>query len=448
MKSWLKLSKCLSGVCCLVLSLSLIFTPLVSYADVSDLMIASDSNVLMTMDLTDDDYGISTYSSIASVINTINYGDAYLYVRRNDVDTGVEIADNISLNSAGYANYIVPEGYTVKSVGLHLRRGSIPSSGTYSYEFDFASDVSVDYLSAFIMSRRDLDNATNLLKSNGLTFQENSGDLYSANTIEIGSISDLYFYGNFDPLPAGSAIGGAFKLNFTVSDTESPYYSTVGIGMADTYESDVSSSLSDLSSSVGSMSEDLSSASENLEYISQSQNLIIQGIDNVIMHISDQLYAFWDQLYNLIHEPTYARLGEILDAIKNMDLDITVDFDGLKQSINTMSQEVQNKLQTTTDQITGGYDNTEISSTNQELSGKIDEYEASEDEIMDQISEPLENFEFDNPVTQYLDTFLMFGNFLQSVFVAAGPFGDVINLSFLMSIALMVAGLYRFKGGN
>lgn len=41
---------------------------------------------------------------------------------------------------------------------------------------------------------------------------------------------------------------------------------------------------------------------------------------------------------------------------------------------------------------------------------------------------------------------MLFGDFLQSLFVNSGGFKNVINLSFIMGIALMVAGLYRFKG--
>lgn len=108
-------------------------------------------------------------------------------------------------------------------------------------------------------------------------------------------------------------IGGSFAVHFEQSSSSG---ASTGI---ETPEEDYSADISG----------GIESAVEELQYISTSQNLIIQGIDNVIMHISDQLYAFWDQLYNLIHEPTYARLEQILLALKaianNSDISAVVD---------------------------------------------------------------------------------------------------------------------------
>ncbi len=43
---------------------------------------------------------------------------------------------------------------------------------------------------------------------------------------------------------------------------------------------------------------------------------------------------FWDQLYNLIHVPTMAKLDDIIDAINNLKLDVTVDLDELLDTLN------------------------------------------------------------------------------------------------------------------
>ncbi len=425
-----------------------------SYADVNDLLM-TDSNALMTMELTDEDYGISTYSSINSITNTIDYGHAYMKLR--ETYNGAEYFNNISLSSSGYGKYIIPDDHSVRTIGISLHKGSLPSPGVYRMQFDFSSDVSIDYSSVFIFTERKHDNAAKEQKSNGLTYKESSGDLYSDVIIQIGSIDEMYLYMNFDALGAGSALGGTFKVNFTPSD-EDPQYSTVGIGVntSEDYQNDVSSSLSDLSSSVGSMTEDLSSAAENLEYISTSQNLIIQGIDNVIVHISDQLYAFWDQLYNLIHVPTMAKMDDIIEAIENVDLQIDVDLDELKTSINNMSQAIQNKLQSvqdgvnnklqsTTDQITGGYDNSGLESDKAELDTALNSYQDVEDELFEDAKGHISDFEFDTPLDQFIKPLEDISYFMTGIYNGLGGLNIPIQFSLTLTIALIFIGYYRIK---
>lgn len=100
------------------------------------------------------------------------------------------------------------------------------------------------------------------------------------------------------------------------------------------------------------------------------------------------------------------------------------------------------------DAIMNSYDKSGFDDSNGKLGDSIVQQQDQEQQIMDQISEPLDSFEFKDPIAQYLSTFKLFGDFLQDLFTNSGAFSDVINLSFIMGIALMVAGLYRFKGGN
>lgn len=347
-------------VLCLVLSLTFVH-PFAVYADVNNLLIGTSSNALMTLDLIDEEYGVSTFSSLATVTNTINYDNAFMWIRRRDTETGVVIHDNVSLSGMGYANYFVPDGYEVFSIGLHLMRGAIPSAGTYSYEFDFTADMSVDYTAAHVMSYRDVPNASRIIKSNGLIYTESSGDFYSTNTIQIGAINDLFFYMNFDPLSSGSAVGGYFDLSFVVSDVTDPYYETAGIGMSDTgYQDDVSSSLSDLSSSVDTMTDEISGVTEAIQNLQGAMEPHYSNVLTQLHHITEQLHAFYDQVYNNIHLVELDILEGILAAIENMDLEVNVELGGLKQTIERVSTEIQandNKL--SAEQIASDEANTE-----------------------------------------------------------------------------------------
>lgn len=153
----------------------------------------------------------------------------------------------------------------------------------------------------------------------------------------------------------------------------------------------------------------------------------------IIETISNQLTAFWNQL-----------AGEFTNLFTKMDNQHQENLD----SMQNQTDELVNNQDQNTDKITGGYDSSGLDGTNQDLNDSMNDFAAQEDQIIDQISKPLDEFEFKDPLTQYLDTFRLLGNFMQDLFTGSGGFKDVINLSFLMGIALMVAGLYRFKGGN
>lgn len=168
--------------------------------------------------------------------------------------------------------------------------------------------------------------------------------------------------------------------------------------------------------------------------IAQNTAAMQDTLKEIVQTISKQLEALWNQQYNYIH------LEDMANADKNAD-----------KIVNSINDNISDQMindDANTDTIVNGYDNSPMDSTNDQLSSKLEDQAAQEQQIMNQISDPLNSFEFSNPITEYLSTFMLFGDFLQSLFVNSGGFKNVINLSFIMGIALMVAGLYRFKGGN
>lgn len=183
-----------------------------------------------------------------------------------------------------------------------------------------------------------------------------------------------------------------------------------------------------------------------------------------LQYISAQISAFWDQLagaftsqfswLSAIHDKIGSGDGSsaVVDSIDNgVDNIIDNDNSNTQDIINSNKDNVdminQNQNENS-DKMINGYDNSGINSDNDRLNEKLEEVGSAENEVIDQISKPIGDFTFDNPLVQYLNTFQLFGNFMQSVFTGSGAFKDVINMSFSMGIALMVAGLYRFKGGN
>lgn len=409
-----------------------------------DYLIGTGSNSIMTLDL--DDYGVSVASSIASVSSSIDISNVAYNIR-----SGNTVLDRGYLDSDGRISYSVPSGQTVDRIVLFVYAPDQPSAGTYRTRVDFSSTTSIEYSYVMNSFRYYKDNVEAEVVSTGSLmpyFTQSSGDFLLDYNLELKSkLSYIAFSFSFDPVAAGGVIDGYFSINFSFTSESADIVSPGSGSSTSDYQDDVSSSLSDISSSIGDMSSSLDSAAENLEYISTSQNLIIEGIDNVILHISDQLYAFWDQLYNLIHEPTYARLGEILDAIRNLDLEITVEMTEVTNAINKLNTDMQTKLQNVQQTITQGFDSTVMESEASKLEDSISEYDEAEQSVIQNVNDSLNDFEFDAELGEYQSIVSTVSDFLQQLYESSGGFKILINLSMLLSLAGIVIGIYRFGGG-
>ena len=350
---------------------------------------------------------LDMYSSVGSVVNTVR-GDLSASVFFYNPDTGKQegysvpctFRDNqyhikTTLSNTGYITYME----------IQVRGKALPPSGSYYVSFDFSSDFSYDYHEFKYWWTKYTNSASDVSDTILPSHRQLSGDLYSA-----PFLVNLTNVAAFNPVIVFKGdnvrnISGSFSLNFTPAASDPSAPSTGLDTSQQDYESGVSSSLSDIQSSVGNMSSDLSEAAQSLEYISQSQNLIIKGIDNIILHISDQLYAFWDQLYNLIHVPTMAMLDQILQAIKDMDINVNVDLDELKSAISSAASKITGQIQSSinsqitnddknTDHLENGYDNSGILGENTKLDGAITEYEKVEDQLLNDAKDKIGKFAF------------------------------------------------------
>lgn len=458
----LRLFSCL--LCCLILvlgssfqSLAVISSSSNAFAVNPNYLIGSASNAdpygIATMELTDKDYDLDLYSSLGSVTNTIDAYSIQYYVYCYRYDTGhriIQYFDAPLVDGKYQVSCSAPDNYYIGSLGFQLYKKDLPVPGPYSLSFDYSSDFSYENYVFELNAYKSYSNADYKFYKYDITDHVDhfSGEAFLGQySFDLTSVNQL----NIDFYISGSSVnilGGDMSIAFTRLD-DSTNLPVIGPEVTTSeYQSDVSGSLSDISSSIGDMSESLDSAAENLEYISTSQNLIIQGIDNVIMHISDQLYAFWDQLYNLIHEPTYARLGDILNAIQNLDLEITVEMKEVTDAVNKMNQDMQNKLQNVQQTLTGGYDSSSMDSDNQELNSSLNEYEAAENELFDDAKENINSFEFDTDLGEFSAPLTDISYFLGSLFVGLGPMNVVISFSLTLTIAMVLIGWYRFKGGS
>lgn len=441
----------------LLLSLLLVVSlPFSALADV-----ASGSNAVLGDPFSD---RLDAYSSVGTVSNTVSGSRInvwYLDSEGKSFSSGF-ITPTFKDGRFSFS-YTAPDNCIIEEVDFLLQNKSVspqldfnylPSpAGSYNMSMDFTSDFSLTYDSINIFSVYNPKNAspiTDLFALNGV--KVSSGDFY----VPPQAINIRGSYANFRVkcrIPVRHNMrhfGGSYAIRFVFSPT--PGHDTAGPNVStEDIQAGIADGIGDISSGIGQLN-------QTMEYVSQSQDLIIKGIDNIILHISDQLYAFWDQLYNLIHVPTMAMLDQILQAIKDMDINVNVDLDELKSAISSAASKITGQIQSSinsqitnddknTDHLENGYDNSGILGDKGKLDGAITEYEKVEDQLISDAKDKIGKFEFDNPFEKYTGPLSDISYFLTGIYNGLQGLNIPVSFSLTLTIALVFIGYYRFKGG-
>lgn len=407
---------------------------------------------------------LETYSSVGTVTNTVS--GSRVVVHYTDSEGKAFNSGHITpsfKNGRFSFSYSAPADCIITEVDFYLQNKAIspqlkfnylPSpAGSYDLSMDFTSDFSLFYNSIGIFSVYLPENASPIVNHFGLDgVKTSSGDFY----IPPQPIDIRGSYTNFRvkcAVPISNNMrhfGGSYAIRFDSSsapghDTAGPNVSTEDI------QTGIADGIGDISSGIGQLN-------QTMEYVSQSQDLIIKGIDNIILHISDQLYAFWDQLYNLIHVPTMAKLDQILQAIKDMDINVNVDLDELKSAISSAASKITGQIQSSinsqitnddknTDHLENGYDNSGILDENTKLDGAITEYEKVEDQLLNDAKDKIGKFEFKDLIEKYTGPLSDISYFLTGIYNGLQGLNIPVSFSLTLTIALVCVGWYRFKGG-
>jgi len=464
----------------LLAGLIVLSLPVTALADV-----ATSSNAVLGVKpdeylLSADEAEIMPLSSLGTVSNTVDLSKVQvivtyyntIYDRKETFTPHTNLISND--NSGLYLKGSVPEVYYITRIDFYFPPSALPPPGTYTFSMDYASDLSLPVSKLGIWTDKLISNASTVGKLLFPPFSSSSGDVYvPPYKLNLTNLNSFYPHFVFS-VDSVHIVGGIVRFNFTPAAADSSAPSTAGTNTSsqDTQNeissntSQIANSMNNISSNIGDMAADMAQANASLNYISDSQKLIIEGIDNVILHISDQLYAFWDQLYNLIHVPTMDMLGQILQAIKDVNIDITVDIGDLKSSINAMSVAIQEKIQgqvandnkihqeqlnndnANHENLVNGYDNAGMNADKEKLDTAISDYEAAEDAALSGAKEHINAFEFKDYFTEITAPLADISFFLGGIFSGLGPLNIAVSFSLTLSIALILIGWYRFKGGG
>ena len=98
-----------------VLSVGLMISPVLrvmSYADLNDLLIGTDSNALMTLNIDEEDYGIMPLSSVGTVTNTISPDRVWLGVQYKKADGSyINVYPSLTFQNNRFSwSFTIPEG--------------------------------------------------------------------------------------------------------------------------------------------------------------------------------------------------------------------------------------------------------------------------------------------------------------------------------------------------
>lgn len=163
--------------------------------------------------------------------------------------------------------------------------------------------------------------------------------------------------------------------------------------------------------------------------IAQNTATMNDTLKEIVQTISKQLEALWNQQYNYIH------LEDMANADKNAD-----------KIVGSIGDQMQNDDRNT-DTITNGYNSSSMDKDTNRLSGSVNELNQAETQVLDKVNNELSKFQFDTSYKSYITSITIMSNFLQDLYTHSGAFKVVINVGFLLSIASIVIGLYRFKEG-
>lgn len=120
---------------------------------------------------------------------------------------------------------------------------------------------------------------------------------------------------------------------------------------------------------------------------------------------------------------------------------------------NAGNQQIQDNADANADKITGsiddlkdGFDSSGLDGDNAALSDKLNQYQQAEDEVMKDVNDNINNFEFTNPLDKMGAVLEDISYFLSGIYYGFESLNIPIAFSLTLTIALLCIGWYRFRG--
>lgn len=357
-----------------------------------------------------------------------NYGKSWWLMAWFTNNTGVNLVWNDTYGYYRLPDDYINKGYKIYNVRLCIARNRLPSSGTYLFKYDFVQGSVV-----------------NKIYKADLQF-----DLVQKNTLDI--------YPKYEDVPysqSGSHISGSYNVTipsrcvrlslllYPSGSDPAVNFSGVSFSFGQIPDSSVGTADSGVKSdSSQDTADNTATIAENSNRQVEQGDSIIELIKNTIQTISSQLESFWNQL-----------AGEFTNLYNKMNQHHSEDLAKVDEQISADRQNTADLITNqdkNTDQITDGFDSSGMNSANDKLKGQLSDYDSKEKEVLDQVNEKVDSFEFEEPLSasHFVGPLEDIRYFLTGVYNGYSSLNIPIGFSLTLTIALIVIGYYRFKGGS
>jgi len=142
-------------------------------------------------------------------------------------------------------------------------------------------------------------------------------------------------------------------------------------------------------------------------------------------------------------------ISDISNKLTDLKTNVMDQFRIFRNEVSNKFTELFTKMDEEQEEIINGYDDTQASDSNNELSSSLDTYQNTEQNITQEAFSGIGEYTVTEEgaqsfATQFLTVFPLVASMMQSFYQSASSFNIVISVIFTTIIASMVIGLFRF----
>lgn len=227
-------------------------------------------------------------------------------------------------------------------------------------------------------------------------------------------------------------------------------------GSTDAAISDIQDAVNQIPDKIGDVADAVQDVVQGIANLPQNiAGALEPHYDNILQqlhHITEQLHALWDQLAAYFNDKLIPQMitdtNRIVEAIEAINLEVNVDFNALKQQLAQQHKEQLDNDNKNTEEIVNGYENGDMDSISGEFGTAAENSDNAEDQLINSVSGNISDFTFDSDIMfEYIEAIDDVSQ-IMSYFLRLSIIKTPLVFMLTLSIALLMIGYYRFKGGG
>ena len=376
----------------------------------------------------------SSLLSVPTIVNTVDYDGVNISLNYYN-STGVSNWRTYEVGSDGYVSVEKPDNYSqFICMFVNIESPGLPMSGKYKFQMRLSVDAGGVFQwgdNCNLEAANSASNVDSYYVYSDMSYQQDMGDFYCSAVVDTSNYTRL-------SVRLFQASGQTFKM---------PFKFYVKAAFSRTSEAADGPDLSGITST-GDIENNINNV---VGGISSGVSDINGSIRELIQTIINQLDALWNQFageFTNMFAAWQTHTDAIVSAIQNITTAASDGIENIIQAGHNDADQISGDIQSAEEEITGGYDNSGMTSDNDRLDSSLQEYDSAEDALISDAEDAINGVDFDIDLTSFSGIIATISGFLQDCYENSGEFQIVINLTLLCSLASCVIGLYRFKGGG